>query len=667
MWHIRFGHQNAESLKNMSKNDLVYGLEKVNGEISQCDTCIKAKMTRAEFKSCPRSTTEPLQLIHMDLWENTAGLSFGGAKYLLTIVDDFSRYAHVYALKKKSECFDYFRRFKAQAENEMNRKIKAVRSDNGLEFCSKEFEDCLINMGIRMERTNAYSPEMNGVAERLNRTMAEGVRSLMIEAELPKGLWAELATSFIYLKNRFPHRSINNEIPYTLWYGRKCSARHLKVIGSLAYVYVEKHQRDKLDPKAKTGVLVGYALRTKGYRIWFPKERTVKETKHVKFNELIKGYKQSPLISRNTYVPDTFEEETQDCIPDVPVEETRVPVQSEPLHCRDINWERKEVQRQTGETAGKWDVYYYPPSATNPRLRSHNDVKKYCKDNDIIFDYTHFNFKPEDNVQDADATYLEVYSSNLVEPSTYEQAIVHPNAEEWHEAMQDELTTLEERNVFDIVERPQNRKTIGCRWVYKMKKDNLNNVKRYRARLVAQGYRQTPGIDFFDTFSPVINFVLIIMFFSLLVIGSNWVHKHIDIKCAYLYGNLNEQIYMEIPKGYKLDSKFNRNNHVMLLKKALYGLHQSGREWFLELDKTLTNLGFNKILRCNCIYVYNWSTIILVYVDDLVIFSKSNEDMEIAINLIQSKFDIKDLGKIQKAKHLKIYLLSAVTSLFHKV
>ncbi|GBM04770.1 Retrovirus-related Pol polyprotein from transposon TNT 1-94 [Araneus ventricosus] len=210
-------------------------------------------MTRASFKKIDRIyTKKPLELLHIDLWSSNVGPFYGQTRYMLTIVDDFSRYAWVLTLKNKNQGLKAFNTFKTEIEKQTNRIIRTVRTDNGLEFCSQIFEDDLKKAGIRHQRTNIYSPEMNGVAERLNRTMAEGVRCLRLESELPKGLWAELAYTFIYLKDRFPHKSRKGKIPCTLMYGKKCSVRHLKDIGSLAYVYVEKHKRDKLSFQSET-------------------------------------------------------------------------------------------------------------------------------------------------------------------------------------------------------------------------------------------------------------------------------------------------------------------------------------------------------------------------------------------------------------------------------
>lgn len=235
----------------------------------------------------------------------------------------------------------------------------------------------------------------------------------------------------------------------------------------------------------------------------------------------------------------------------------------------------------------------------------------------------------------------------LIEPKTFKEAMSCPNAEDWKLAVADELNMLEKRKAFKIVSRPKNKKTLGCRWIFKLKKDFQGEVKRFRARIVAQGFGQIPGIDYVETYSPVVNYTLIVLFMSFLGIGSSWAHRHADIKGAFLYGPLKEELYMEIPQGHELFSE--RNSKVMLLTKALYGLCQAGHEWYLELNKSLLELGFEKIKTGNCIYVLNRETIMLVYVDDIIIFSKTQKGVELTLKLLRSKFDIKDLGPLRKA------------------
>lgn len=208
--------------------------------------------------------------------------------------------------------------------------------------------------------------------------------------------------------------------------------------------------------------------------------------------------------------------------------------------------------------------------------------------------------------------------------------------------MREELQTMQNRKVWKLVPKPKNAKVLGCRWVYTLKLDDKGNITRYKARLVAQGHLQRKGETYEEVFSPVVNFGLIRFFFAVLVSLYKWSHIQCDITCAYLYAPLEQTIYLQQPPGFKV------SDQVCLLKKALYGLHQSGRMWFFEIHKVLTELGFVKLDWCNCCYYFGTKIVLLLYVDDIIIFGLEHRHTQEAINLLSQKFDIKVLGRTRK-------------------
>lgn len=192
--------------------------------------------------------------------------------------------------------------------------------------------------------------------------------------------------------------------------------------------------------------------------------------------------------------------------------------------------------------------------------------------------------------------------------------------------MEDEINTMKERDVWYLAKLPPNTIPVGCRWVYTLKMDESGKVVRYKARLVAQGFKQVRGDSYEETFSPVVNFSIIRLFFALLVVQENWVHVQCDIKGAYLYAPLKEAIYMSQPQGF-ID--FKKQDFYCKLNKAIYGLKQSGREWFYEINKVLTSLGFLKLGCCNCVYTFDSFIVLLLHVDDIVIFGKNQCNIDI--------------------------------------
>ncbi|GFX92868.1 retrovirus-related Pol polyprotein from transposon TNT 1-94 [Trichonephila clavipes] len=187
----------------------------------------------------------PLELLHMDLCGPMPTESQGGNKYFLSIIDDYSRKVTVFPIRNKSDVFHTFIRFQKRAERFLSKKVIAVRTDGGLEFCNKDMDNFLTELGIKHEVTNSYTPEMNGVAERFNLTALDGIKTLLKSSEVPHKLWGEALLCFTYAWNRICHKD-SNKTPFEKYSGRKPSVLHLKPFGSLAYAGVPKQIRKKI-------------------------------------------------------------------------------------------------------------------------------------------------------------------------------------------------------------------------------------------------------------------------------------------------------------------------------------------------------------------------------------------------------------------------------------
>ncbi|GBO26992.1 Retrovirus-related Pol polyprotein from transposon TNT 1-94 [Araneus ventricosus] len=294
--HKRLCHVDIPIIKDMCKNKSVKGLEKVNIKINNesCIACNVGKATRTSLKknyACKRVTKSVLDKVHMDLWGPAPVNSLWGSKYFLSIIDDFSRKIDVFTLKSKSEVFSIFKGYLSRVQRELGRKLKSLRTDNGMEFCHKDFETFLRDLGIRIERTSFYTPKLNGIAERFNRSSMEAVRTMLQDSGLQPRFWAEALHAYVHTKNRCSHKLTEGKTPIEIWSGHKPSIRHCRTFGSLAYVYVPIVNRNKLQPKDKIVILVGYAVNRRGYRVWLPKERKVVESIHVKIDETKNGVK----------------------------------------------------------------------------------------------------------------------------------------------------------------------------------------------------------------------------------------------------------------------------------------------------------------------------------------------------------------------------------------
>ncbi|GFU45191.1 retrovirus-related Pol polyprotein from transposon TNT 1-94 [Trichonephila clavipes] len=515
----------------------------------------------------------------MDLCGPMPTESQGGNKYFLSIIDDYSRKVTVFPIRNKSDVFHTFIRFQKQAERFRSKKVIAVRTDGGLEFCNKDMDNFLTELGIKHEVTNSYTPEMNGVAERFNLTALDGIKTLLKSSEVPHKFWGEALLCFTYAWNRICHKD-SNKTPFEKYSGRKPLVLHLIPFGCLAYAGVPKQIRKKFDMRAKMGIMMGYAQRTKGYRIWLIDENKLVETINDDFDR-VKDSLTSRLVSKtSTEMPSTSEK------PGVSSDNHNL------IPCTEVKWIRNIGRKVTGSNV------YYSIEGEATRLKSFNEIERYCKRGIILSMILVYLILEKIIPNQGFSDLSEQQEALMVEvtiPNCYKQAIRSRDASKWHDAMDKEINVMKERKVWDLVDHPDNIKILENRWVYTIKYDENNKIVRYKARLVARGNTQLRG----EVFSPVINFTIVRLFFTICVCLWKWTHIQVDITNAYLYANLDTVIYMKQPTGYEID-----NNKVCKLRKALYGLHQSGRQWFLELENKLIKLKFKKLGWVNCVYMF---------------------------------------------------------------
>jgi len=453
--------------------------------------------------------------------------SHGGHKYFVTFIDDYSRCCAVYFLKHRSEVSAKFKEFEAITTNDCGYKIEALRTDNGGEYISNEFKDYLKSRGIRHELTVPYTPEQNGVAERLNRTLVEAARSMMSHSGLSNAYWAEAVATAAYLRNRSV-TTATDKTPYERWYGRKPDLSNLRVFGCIAYAHVPDVMRHKLDKKAEKARFVGYSSNPKGYRLLDEGTGKVIVRRDVTFNETDFG-ERAVKIDENTVVVEMTSSE-----PSQPVVQ------------------RERPQRQIRPPV-RYGVDEYADTALE------------------------------------DAVCHNAFSAcQILEPSTIDEALASDHATEWRQAADLEYKSLISNNTWELVELPAGRKPIGCKWVFKVKYRSDGEVERFKGRLVAKGYAQMYGIDYDETFAPVVHFSSIRTLLAFAVQNSLLIHQ-MDVVTAFLNGNLSEEIYMQQPDGY---IQVGNEHLVCKLKKSLYGLKQSPRCWNTALDVQLKSLDF---------------------------------------------------------------------------
>ncbi|CAA7036546.1 unnamed protein product [Microthlaspi erraticum] len=281
LWHSRLGHMSAKNMEVLAKEGFL-PLGEV-GKLDFCESCVLGKSHKQSFPKAKHTTTRILEYVHSDLWGSpSTPASLAGNKYFISFIDDYSKKVWTYFLRTKDEAFMMFKEWKETVENHTEKKIKCLRTDNGLEFCNHLFDELCQSSGIKRHRTCTYTPQQNGVSERMNRTIMDKVRSMLAETGLGQEFWAEATSTAVYLINRTPNSTIGFQLPEERWTGQKPDLSNLKRFGCTAYVHVVQ---EKTSPRTIKGVFVGYPFGVKGYRVWIPEEGKCTTSRNVVFRE----------------------------------------------------------------------------------------------------------------------------------------------------------------------------------------------------------------------------------------------------------------------------------------------------------------------------------------------------------------------------------------------
>ncbi|GKB73282.1 retrotransposon protein, putative, ty1-copia subclass [Tanacetum coccineum] len=403
--------------------------------------------------------------------------SMSGCRYFLSIVDDYSR--RVYFLRHKNETFSKFKEWKQLVENQTGRKLKKLRMDNGLEFCNQEFNNLCKESGIARHLTVAGTPQQNGLAERMNMTLLNKVRCLLIQSGLPDSFWAEATVTATYLINRSPSTTLEKKTPMDLWSGHPANYEMLRIFGCVAYSHVNQ---GKLKPRAIKCIFLGYPEGVKGYRLWRLDDVKPKIiiSRDVVFNE--------SLMYKDTLKGAGAADSGKEVEFEVELQGSRV----EPT-----------VDPHTGENPGNEDE----EQDEGPQQQNLDNYVLVC-DRAKRTTTIHARYRDEGNISlsrpsgskvDDMAAYAFAIAEeeDTHEPITFQEAINSSEKDEWVRAIKEEMSSLKKNHTWELVDQPPGQKLISCKWLYKIK-ERIEGIQkpRYKARVVAQGFTQRARIDY---------------------------------------------------------------------------------------------------------------------------------------------------------------------------
>ena len=649
-----------------------------------CEACKAGKMHANPFPISHSRASRPLQLVHSDVHGPVKVPTHQGYRFWVTFIDDFSRFKAVYLLKHKSETFAAFKQFKAWAENITGQRLGSLRDDKGGEYMSREFEAFCIDHGIQRQHSARNRPQQNGVAERANRTIEEGVISMLYESGMPPSFWGEALSSFIHVHNRVTSSVLSESTPYEAFLGSKPDISMLRVWGCTAYVLIQKDKRPlgSLGSHMEKCIFIGYPQGYKAWKFYSPGSKKVFISERADFDEhfFINQKHSTPQLPPphpnsllepsppSAHLPDTF----MDALDDAGHSQ-------QPVHGGDES--TPSVQPSVhSQTPPSTPVFHTAPSSIPPSVSPFSSPSPVTPDAPscpqchrrpreewvteqwaVPQRYKQIRHPtpavPSSDEEDSDSDnpldLLNAHSASVLEPTTYRQSQQRPDADLWHKACQEEMDAHTANGTWEIVKLPPGKRAIGSRWHMKVKRNADGSLDCYKARLVAKGYSQHPGFDFKETFAPTVRYATIRIILAIAALEDLEL-RSVDISHAYLNGELEEEIYMQQPEGFEVGGL----DYVCRLLKSLYGLKQAARVWNKLLHSVLSKMGFKCILSDYGLYIFHREDVHIfmpVFVDDITLACKDGDKINSIIQELASHFKLRDLGPTTQLLGMEIH------------
>ena len=615
LWHMRLGHINYADVQKVLRDT---GTEhcRMTGEelkaLPRCPACMQGKMTRRRFNRKKRPSLHSktaFELIHADVAEMP--VSPEGFRYFIQFTDDFSRGTWAYPMKTKGEALECLKRFYTFIKRQFGAEIKRILTDNGREL--RPIAYYLERQGGLFETSAPYSKEQNGLSERTIRTLKDRLNTLRIDAKIPISFWPELLNTVTYLKLRSPASILRKRTPFEALYGKTPKLDHLRRIGCVAWVHIPKELRGKIDERAVKAKLLGYEEPNQYLLIELASGRLI-TSRDVVFDE-------------NAPIDDLTKqgEATRDKEPDLPVESEFNDGPHEPNRLRSPHIPDPNDVEMTDVSSNSANPLDLPPPPVNPLQ------------NEVLIDLgtSSYGRKRQPTKRLLKSAVFQVNSSfSEGDPQSYQEAMTGPDKVEWKVSKDKEYNQLMDKGTWTLIPRdqvPKGARIIGCKWVFKTKSDGTK-----KSRLVIKGFKQRYGKDFHETFAAVSRLDSVRLTIATATL-KKWVIQHWDVTGAFLHGDVDTEIYMEMPEGHEIPG------YVCCLNKSLYGLKQAPRIWYQCVKQALRKLGFRVSEADNCMF-YRKDCVICVYVDDFLAIGESDNVLSQVFELLNDQFSLRNLG-----------------------
>nr|GEX46312.1 hypothetical protein [Tanacetum cinerariifolium] len=538
-----------------------------------CSSCKLGKAKRNSFqsKTIP-SSKRWLQLLHMDLCGPMRVAIINGKKYVLVIDDDYSRYTWTYFLRSKDKTPEVLIAFLRLVQIGLHAQVKIVRTDKGTEFLNKTLHAYFAFEGILHQTSVDRTPEQNGIVERRNRTLVEAARTMLSATKVPLFFWAKAIATTCFTQNHSLVIPQHEKTPYHIINDQKPSVKFFHIFGSLCYIVRDGENLDKMKEKGDACIFVGFCAQSRAFRVFNKRTRVIVETIHVNFDEL-------PWMASDHV--------SSDLVPECPTTALEHNSLSPGRQCQENVSHAAEtvVSKSSAVTAA--DAHNQRQQQNTTPLNNQTTPALTLENDEFInIVCTPVQERGETSSRHVDSSNMHTFYQH--HPSEHHWTKDHPLDQVIRNPSQSVKTrrqvesdgemcmfalTFDRLDVWELVDRSLCKNVINMKWLWKNKLDEESTVIRNKSHLVAKGYAQKEGIDFEESFAPVARLEAVRLFIAYAARKSFIVYQ-MDVKTAFLYGPLKEEVYVNQPDGF-VDPY--HPDKVYRLKKVLYGLKQAPR------------------------------------------------------------------------------------------
>ena len=684
LWHQRLNHCSNATLKRMNKlsNGKLFSardFKLFNKKL--CPGCALGKMKMLPITRRPAAhdpsaeELKPGELIMLDLLVSPV-LSTGGSSYALVILDCATKKSWVKFLQQKNDVVSKLREWlgDVRADGIKPTAFTTLRSDNGGEFSSSDFLDLCRSEGLKLQHSAPYT-HVHGV-ERVIQTLQNSARCNLINSNMPKRFWAEALAYSTYVYNSLPAAG-STKSKHEKWSAVKPDLRQLRTFGSLVYAREYDVTRSKWDDRAFRGRFLGYCDRSPGsYRVWKPDSQLAVTTRNVVFDEQVSP---DPGAAELSPLDDAFLTPIGDIKPQPDPEYLSIPGLTTPADSQPAV--PSSVPRSSSQSSSPFLTAENAPglAATDKKRKL---VEEYMNMSNRISSRTrskHAGSPPTSasvpshvpSSTSEHGLYADVRVRTAAElrlPQSYKAAMNSPEAAHWKEAVQAEVQSLIDNDVIEVMEYDLMMDVLDLKWVFTVKETIDGVIARWKARCTARGDLMKKGVNYGETFAPVVRFETL-RFLLAYAAAHNWPVHQMDVVTAFLYGLMEgPDVYVKLPPGYPIPPHLRHLPPEKLmgkLKKALYGIKQAPRLWNDTIDKFMLEHGFTRSNTDACLY---WRDTALssggvdrlfvgIFVDDIVITGSSLAAINMFKEQLSAAYSMKDMGELRYCLGMEVTTL----------